>query len=90
MALGSLCWWAKLISPLSFCHILKTIFYLLPLFLFLYPMQGEAVAFALGASARMLRVKTLAGVISTSSDKNGQPLSAAEVLIFFYFLAPST
>lgn len=53
-------------------------------------MQGEAVAFALGASARMLRVKTLAGVISTSSDKNGQPLSAAEVLIFFYFLAPST
>jgi tRNA A37 threonylcarbamoyladenosine modification protein TsaB len=41
--------------------------------------QGEAVAFALGANARMLRVKTLAGVISTSPAENGEPLSKAEV-----------
>lgn len=42
-------------------------------------MQGEAIAFALGANARMLRVKTLAGVISSSLGENGQPLSKAEV-----------
>lgn len=40
------------------------------------------MAFALGASARMLRVKTLAGVISTSLDKHGQPLPTAQVLFF--------
>jgi hypothetical protein len=42
-------------------------------------MQGDAIAFALGANARMLRVKTLSGVLSTSPGEDGEPTSKAEV-----------
>ncbi|KAG7670738.1 hypothetical protein KSW81_004172 [Nannochloris sp. 'desiccata'] len=52
------------------------------------PTEGEAVAFALGASARRLRVKTLDGVISTSPGKDGQPLPTAKVILAFDVLDP--
>ena len=58
--------------------------------IFILLLQGEALAFALGANARMLRVKSISGVISSCPDEDGILPQAAQVsrllVLFIYSL----